>query len=99
MSWKVSVFASLEDHTIVKPVVIGVKAMDKKGCPVDDGTLTLRSGSAEPTGATAMVEIESNSDRVLNQKAKKLSLTVRDEASGTVYDIPTDGEFEVEEVF
>ena len=99
MSWKVSVFASLEDHHIILPVVTGVKSLDKKGCPVEDDTLTLRSGSAEPTGATAMVEIESSSDRVLNQKAKKLSLTVRDEASGTVYDIPTDGEFEVEEVF
>ena len=46
-----------------------------------------------------MVEIESNSDRVLNQKAKNLYLSVRDEETGAVYDIPTDGEFEVEEVF
>ena len=50
-------------------------------------------------GATAIVEIESDSDRVLNQKAKKLVLVIRDEVDSHVYDVPTDGEFEVEEVF
>lgn len=99
MAWKVSVFASLEDRTIAKPVVVGVKVLNKCYMPVEDGTLTLKRASAELAGACAVVEIDSDSDRVLNQKAKKLALVVMDEANGHKYDVPTDGEFEVEEVF
>jgi hypothetical protein len=46
-----------------------------------------------------MVDIESSSDRVLGQKAKKLSLVVQDIDTGVNHFIPTDGEYDVEEVF
>lgn len=99
MSWKVSVFASLEDHKIQKPAIVGVRSLNKKNVAVDDDHLYLHGGSAEPTGASARIDIAGSSDRSLDNKAKKLSLIIRDEETGIVYDIPTDGEYEVEEVF
>lgn len=99
MSWKVSVFASMDDLKLSNAAVVGVCVRNKKGIPLEDGCVSFRRGTVEPDGATAMVDIESSSDRVLKQKAKKLSLVVQDIDTGVNHFIPTDGEYDVEEVF
>lgn len=99
MSWKVSVFASMDDLKLSNAAVVGVCVRNKKGIPLEDGCVSFRRGTVEPDGATAMVDIESSSNRVLNQKAKKLSLVVQDIDTGVNHFIPTDGEYDVEEVF
>lgn len=99
MSWKVSVFASMDDLKLSNAAVVGVCVRNKKGIPLENGCVSFRRGTVEPDGATAMVDIESSSNRVLNQKAKKLSLVVQDIDTGVNHFIPTDGEYDVEEVF
>lgn len=100
MSWKVAVFASLDGHNISKnAAVIGVNVRNKKGIALEDGCVSFRRGTLEPDGATAMVDIDSSSDRTLDQKAKKLSLVVKDLDTGVNHFIPTDGEYDVEEVY
>lgn len=99
MSWKVSVFASMDDLKLSNAAVVGVCVRNKKGIPLEDGCVSFRRGTVEPDGATAMVDIESSSNRVLNQKAKKLSLVVQDIDTGVNHFIPTDGEYDVEEVY
>ena len=99
MSWKVSVFASMDDLKLSNAAVVGVCVRNKKGIPLEAGCVSFRRGTVEPDGATAMVDIESSSDRVLDQKAKKLSLVVQDMDTGVNHFIPTDGEYDVEEVF
>jgi hypothetical protein len=99
MSWKVSVFASMDDLKLSNAAVVGVCVRNKKGIPLENGCVSFRRGTVEPDGATAMVDIESSSNRVLDQKAKKLSLVVQDIDTGVNHFIPTDGEYDVEEVF
>ena len=99
MSWKVSVFASMDDLKLSNAAVVGVCVRNKKGIPLENGCVSFRRGTVEPDGATAMVDIESSSDRVLDQKAKKLSLVVQDMDTGVNHFIPTDGEYDVEEVY
>ena len=99
MSWKVSVFASMDDLKLSNAAVVGVCVRNKKGIPLEDGCVSFRRGTVEPDGATAMVDIESSSNRVLGQKAKKLSLVVQDIDTGVNHFIPTDGEYDVEEVY
>lgn len=99
MSWKVSVFASMDDLKLSNAAVVGVCVRNKKGIPLEDGCVSFRRGTVEPDGATDMVDIESSSDRVLDQKAKKLSLVVQDIDTGVKHCIPTDGEYDVEEVY
>ena len=63
MSWKVSVFASMDDLKLSNAAVVGVCVRNKKGIPLEDGCVSFRRGTVEPDGATAMVDIESSSDR------------------------------------
>ena len=99
MAWRIQVGADYSEKGITgNPAIVGVRVPVKKGGSRVDDLVSFIRGSTEGGYASATLELHYEDDRTLNKVAKSALLVLRLD-SGPDVEVPTDGEYEVDEVF